>query len=189
MKIAIIGTHSTGKTSIIRQLSLVLQARGERVFVVSELSRLAPGEINEGAKLATQLWIQEKQKEEELRCAQHNGTIVCDRSTLDNFAYLQRVAGEKDVSVMEKDAVKHMKTYDFVFKTKKLAMQAEEDGVRSVDGGFRDDIEARIVGLLHKHSIEHHTLPGTLDYAYIVSYIQHIIAPKPHSVQFATAQA
>ena len=90
---------------------------------------------------------------------------------------------------MEKDAVKHMKTYDFVFKTKKLAMQAEEDGVRSVGDSFRNDIEARIVGLLHKHSIEHHTLPGTLDYAHIVSFIHHIIVPKPQSVQFVTAQA
>ena len=189
MKIAIIGTHSTGKTSIIRQLSFGLQARGERVFVVSELSRRAPGEINEDAKLATQLWIQEKQKEEELRCAQHNGTIVCDRSTLDNFAYLQRVAGEKDVSVMEKDAVKHMKTYDFVFKTKKLAMQAEKDGVRSVDDSFRNDIEARIVGLLRKHDIAHHVLPGTFDYVHIVSFIHHIIVPKQQSVQFVTAQA
>ncbi len=184
MKIAIIGTHSTGKTSIIQQLSLVLKNRGKRVFIVAELSRRAPGVINEDTALATQLWIQEKQKQEEGVPMDINGVMLCDRSTIDNFAYLQRVAGSADISAIEKDAVKHMQTYDFIFKTKKLNVSAVADGVRSVTDSFRDNIEERIVYLLQKHAIVYNTLPGTLDAMHIVSHIEHIIAPKPYSVQF-----
>ncbi|MBH41215.1 MAG: hypothetical protein CL685_00695 [Candidatus Magasanikbacteria bacterium] len=174
MKIAIIGTHSTGKTSIIRQLSLGLQEKGKRVFVVSELSRLAPGEINEGAKIETQLWIQQKQKEEELKYALYNGHVLCDRSTVDNFAYLQRIANGVDVSEIEKEAVRHMQTYDFVFKTKKLSLAAVDDGIRSVDDVFRDDIERRIELLLKKHDISFYHLPETLEYKKIVRYIEEV---------------
>ncbi|MBH41367.1 MAG: hypothetical protein CL685_01490 [Candidatus Magasanikbacteria bacterium] len=184
MKIAIIGTHSTGKTSIIQQLSLVLKNRGKRVFVVTEVARRVPGNINENAGLATQLWIQEKQKKIEATPIGVNSVMLCDRSIIDNFAYLERVAGSADISGIEKDAVKHIQTYDFIFKTKKLDVSAVADGVRSVTDSFRDNIEERIVYLLQKHAIDYNILPGTLDAMHIVSHIEHIIAPKLYSLQF-----
>lgn len=175
MKIAIIGTHSTGKTTLIRKLGYVLEAHGYEIKFLEELSRKCPMPINEHTSFEAQLWIQTHQIREEHQLAQDNTVLLCDRSTLDNFAYLQRSSADKDLSEIEHTAADHMQTYDIIFKTYKLDIAAKEDGVRSTNDIFRDDIDTRILNLMATHDIPYHTLPASTDYNEHVQYILHTI--------------
>ncbi len=163
MKIALIGTHSTGKTTIALKLALALKERDITIAMVDEIARICPLPINEETSLESQIWILQKQIKEENRRHKDDEILICDRATLDNFAYMQRAAKTENISEYEKIAADHMNNYDFVFKTTKLNKPARIDGVRSVDQEFRDDIDDRITDLLKKHSITYYNLPGIKD--------------------------
>ena len=171
MKIAIIGTHSTGKTTIIKHLAQELGRQGKKTVIVPELARFCPFPINEEAPLDAQIWIQENQRQKEDELYEPDCIMLCDRSTLDNMAYMQRIAGGSNISNYEKQAVLHMGSYTLVFKTQKLDLEAKEDGVRSVDKSFRDEIDERITKLLEKHQTPYRSLPKTTNYRVHVQFI------------------
>lgn len=167
MKIAIIGTHSTGKTTLCKLLLAELHLRGLEAYLLPEFARLCPHPINEATTLEAQEWIQNEQmKQEGMYCINNRRFVICDRATIDNFAYMQQAAARDgvDVSAAEQRAVWHTSTYDVVFKTRKLDLAAKADGVRTTDGAFRDAIDARIHDLLDKHQVPHHMLLESLDY-------------------------
>jgi nicotinamide riboside kinase len=166
MKIAIIGTHSTGKTTLLTHVQHALVSRGEQVEVLPELARVCPFPINEETSLEAQAWIQTNQIQQEQHLHTPGAVLLCDRSTLDNFAYMQRAAmlAGQDVAAIEAAAAEHMKTYDYIFKTTMLQVSATEDGVRTTDETFRNDINARIEALLSTYAVEYHELESTTDY-------------------------
>lgn len=174
MKIAIIGTHSTGKTTLAYKLADVLQAHGYSVSFLNELSRMCPYPVNEQTTFEAQKWIQANQIIEEQKFQKPGTILICDRSTLDNFAYMQRQAERCNIdTALHKDnAIAHMDSYELVFKTTMLEIPAVNDGFRSVDDSFREEIDRRISHLLSTNSISHHLLPETDNYNI---HIQHII--------------
>lgn len=184
MKIAIIGTHSTGKTTLLHHLSEQLQKNGRHTIILPEYARLCPFPINEDATIATQQWIQEQQISEEQVVNHATAVLLCDRATIDNFAYLHRIARQKNIlqSIIEweKRAADHMATYDMIFKTTKLPIDAVADGKRSTDEAFRTEIDILIHELLRKHHIPYIPLPQTANYATHVVYMMNKLAlPTP----------
>lgn len=166
MKIAILGTHSTGKTTLLNKLKVVLESLNHQVNVVPELARLCPFPINEETTMEAQEWIQEQQISQENQLYQPDKILLCDRSTLDNFAYFQRAGRlrNKDVSSWEQRAAYHMASYHFIFKTYKLELPATADGLRATDEEFRDEIDSSIHQLLDKHAVRYYLLDPSLDY-------------------------
>lgn len=177
MKIAIIGTHSTGKTTIIETLSSALQEKNQLIHILPEYARLCPFPINENTTIEAQKWILLQQITEETKIDHSKQVLITDRATLDNFAYMWRIGEKLNISHFEKAAAEHMATYDFIFKTRKLNVNAKEDGVRTTDGEFRDMIDRLISLLLKKHNIPFTLLPDTLDYNTHVDVINKKIEP------------
>lgn len=166
MKIALIGTHSTGKTTLLNKLKTVLEFLGHHVEVVPELSRLCPFPINEETTMEAQEWIQNQQITQENQLHQPEKILLCDRATLDNFAYFERAGRlhNRDISSWEQRAADHMSSYHFIFKTHKLELPAAADGQRSTDKEFRDEIDSSIHRLLEKHAVKYHLLDPSFDY-------------------------
>jgi len=175
MKIAIVGTHSTGKTTLINTLAQALEAAGKKVVIVPEMARLCPFPINEETTAEAQKWILENQIKEENSIDDSEAVVICDRGTIDNFAYFFRIATrlkpEENLAPWEALAVNHASTYDAIFKTQKLAIAAEADGERAIGEVFRQEMDDMITGLLEKHSIPHTLLPPTADYEAHVAFI------------------
>src|SRR3989344_5821850 len=175
MKLAIVGTHSTGKTTLISTLAKAFESQGKRVVIVPEMARLCPFPINEGTTAEAQKWILEKQISEENSFDDSEAVVICDRATIDNFAYFFRHCAqfkpEEDLAPWEALAVDHASTYDAIFKTQKLAIAAEADGDRAVGEVFRQEMDDIITRLLEKYSIPHILLPPTPDYAAHVAFI------------------
>ena len=171
MKIAIIGTHSTGKTTLGRMLAEKLKELRYEVNYLNELARECPFPINEATSFEAQKWILDNQFRLEEEMHSTNGFLICDRATLDNFAYMKRVSKGLDIRSYEKKAAEHMSSYDFVFKTKKLNLEAEKDGIRSVNDEFRNEIDNLISKLLKKHKIDYFELYPTVDYEVHLEFI------------------
>jgi len=176
MKIAVIGTHSTGKTTLLKKMSVALEEFGERVIILPEMARLCPMPINEETTLAAQQWILERQIEQEKRIRDDHTIVLCDRATIDNYAYFLRASWKTrhnlDMARFEKMAVEHMPSYDLVIKTRKLSLASKADGERSVNEYFRDEIDELISALLKKYNISYFLLPPTIDYDVHVQLIK-----------------
>lgn len=179
MKIAIIGTHSTGKTTLLNKLKTTLESRNFSTAVVPELARLCPFPINEETTMEAQEWIQNQQIIQENQLHQPKKILLCDRATLDNFAYFQRASRlrNRDVSSWEQRAALHMSSYHFIFKTHKLELPATDDGQRATDEGFRDEIDTTIHQLLDKHGIQYYLLDPSFDYNVHLNNILTILLP------------
>ena len=82
--------------------------------MVKEVARLSPLPINRKTSLDAQTWILMTQVAEEIRSAAYHEVVVCDRSALDNYAYMALACGRQ--KPFERFVAHWMKSYDLLFK-------------------------------------------------------------------------
>src|SRR5512140_3345103 len=115
MKIAFIGTHGVGKTTLCYELAASLKKRDLSVELVREVARECPLPINRDTTLKAQAWILHTQIAWELQAEAKADVVVCDRAVLDNFCYLKRASsGEPAERTLESLVHAWTKTYDFL---------------------------------------------------------------------------
>jgi nicotinamide riboside kinase len=156
LKIAFIGTHGVGKTTLCYDLAAALKRQNVHVDMVKEVARLSPLPINRQTSLDAQTWILMTQVAEEIRSAAHHQVVVCDRSALDNYAYMALACGRQ--AVFERLAVHWMKTYDLLFKVP-IAGPPSPDGIRDTDELFMRAIDRVVDELLDEKGIPFQRLP------------------------------
>ena len=88
MKVAFIGSHGVGKTTLCFELAALLKKRDKIVEMVREVARFCPLPINRDTTIAAQSWILHTEIAEELVAEYKAEIVVCDRSVLDNYCYL-----------------------------------------------------------------------------------------------------
>ena len=156
VKVAFIGSHGVGKTTLCYDLGAALKRRGLHVDMVKEVARLSPLPINRTTSLEAQLWILTTQIAEEIRSAAGHEVVVCDRSVLDNYAYLVFSAGRQ--RWLEPLVNRWMKTYDVLFKVP-IAGRPDADGVRDTDEFFMRAIDRLVDDLLAERRLAPERLP------------------------------
>ncbi|PYQ20239.1 MAG: hypothetical protein DMF79_10875, partial [Acidobacteria bacterium] len=139
MKVAFIGTHGVGKTTLCYDLAALLKRRDLSVDIVKEVARLSPLPINRKTSLDAQTWILMTQVAEEIRSASQHQVVVCDRSVLDNYAYMVLACGRQ--KGIERFVDHWMKTYDLLFKVPMSEGAVSADGVRDTDEFFMRSID------------------------------------------------
>ncbi|HEY6552566.1 MAG TPA: hypothetical protein VI669_04385, partial [Vicinamibacteria bacterium] len=72
MKVAFIGTHCVGKTTLCYDLAAILKRRDVSVDMVKEVARSSPLPVNQKTSLEAQTWILTTQIAEEIRSAAHH---------------------------------------------------------------------------------------------------------------------
>ena len=158
MKIAFIGTHGVGKTTLCYELAAALKREGIHTDIVKEMARLSPLPINQRTSLDAQSWIFFTQMAEEIRSAHQNDVVVCDRSVLDNYAYLMLACGRQ--LPIERFMHHWMKSYDLLFKVP-FAGQLTADGIRDTDTFFAEAVDQLVDRLLAERHLPHERLePG-----------------------------
>lgn len=158
MKVAFIGTHGVGKTTLCFDLAALLKRQDLHVDIVKEVARLSPLPINQKTTLEAQLWILTTQVAEEIRSAAQHRVVVCDRSVLDNYAYMAFAAGRQ--RPIERFVDWWMRSYDLLFKVPLAPGAASEDGVRDTDEFFMRGIDQLVGRLLEEKKIAHRVLPA-----------------------------
>jgi adenylate kinase family enzyme len=157
MKIAFIGTHGVGKTTLCYEIAARLKRDGLNVDMVKEVARTSPLPINRQTSLDAQTWILMTQVAEEIRSAAHHDVVLCDRSVLDNYAYLVRACGRQ--ASLEPFIDAWMRTYDLLFKVPVVG-RADADGVRDTDEAFVLDIDRLVETLLTEKGLVPERLPA-----------------------------
>jgi len=155
MKLALIGTHGVGKTTLAYDVCALLKKGGRNVELVTEMARRCPLAVNEGTSLEAQLWILHAQIAAELEAAHRAPFVLCDRSVLDNYCYLVNKCGRQPE--LEGWLEKWLDTYNLLvgvplvresiyaegFRQPSLA-----DGFRATDRAFQQRIDALLKELL-----------------------------------------
>jgi nicotinamide riboside kinase len=157
IKLAFIGTHGVGKTTLCYDLGAVLKKRGLHVDMVKEVARLSPLPINRQTSLEAQMWILTTQIAEEIRSAAHHEVVVCDRSVLDNYAYLVFAAGRQ--RWLEPLVNRWMKSYDLLFKVP-ISGDPSADGIRDTDEFFMRQIDRLVDELVLERGLVCERLPA-----------------------------
>ena len=157
MKLAFIGTHGVGKTTLCYELAGALKRHGPNVDMVKEVARLSPLPVNQKTSLEAQTWILATQVAEEIRSAAQADVVVCDRSVLDNYAYMVLACGRQ--RKLETFVVHWMTTYDVLFKVP-VSGAPTADGVRDTDEFFMRSIDSLVDKLLVEKKIPFHALPA-----------------------------
>ncbi|REJ99533.1 MAG: hypothetical protein DWQ36_25285 [Acidobacteria bacterium] len=152
-KIAFIGSHGVGKTTLVYGLAARLKARDFSLEVVVEVARRCPLPLNQETSLAAQSWILHTQIADELAAAARYPLVLCDRSVLDNYAYLLLASGpRREVETLIEC---WLDTYDLLVHVPIVSDDVLPDGVRSTDRGFRQAVERRLQDELSRRRLEH----------------------------------
>lgn len=140
-KIAFIGTHGVGKTTLCYGLAARLKERDLAVEVVHEVARRCPLPINEETSVAAQSWILHTQVTEEIVAQARYPVVVCDRSVLDNYVYLLLAAGRQPALDLLVDG--WIQGYDLLVHVP-IVEQPSPDGIRSADPAFQRAVDERL---------------------------------------------
>lgn len=150
MKIALIGSHGVGKTTLCFELAAALKRRNADVEMVREVARRCPLPINQETTAAAQAWILHTQISWELEAEASHDVVLCDRSVLDNYSYLVQAAGT--LRAWEQFLDYWMPTYDLLVHVP-VSEHPAFDGVRAVDPGFQDTIETLLEGMISARAL------------------------------------
>lgn len=161
-KIAIIGSHFVGKTTVVKNIFKHLQKNGYNVGIINEVVRDCPYPINEMATLEAQNWILEEQKRREADLENKHDIVLMDRGVIDNFAYWKRVAEkvltEEELIKKEKEVFEYSKNYDLmIFLHPFDNIRIEDDKFRSVDPEWRKEMHERISQIIEKFKTTYDT--------------------------------
>ena len=175
MKVAFIGTHGVGKTTLCYDLAGALKRGSVSVDMVKEVARQSPLPINRKTSLDAQTWILMTQVAEEIRSKAYHDVVVCDRSALDNYAYMALACGRQ--RPFERFVGHWMKTYDVLFKVP-IAGAASADGIRDTDEFFMRSIDTLVDKLLAEMKVPHQVLPAA-DRDRWIEQVREVVLKRP----------
>ena len=148
MKLALIGTHGTGKTTLAFETCSLLKKADYNVELVTEVARRSPFPVNEATTLEGQLWILHAQIAAELDAAARAPHVICDRSVLDNYCYLVNKFGRQ--AQLEAWLEWWLGTYSLLVGVPPLADGIPPDGFRSESLEFQQRIHEVLEELLEE---------------------------------------
>ena len=146
MKLALIGTHGVGKTTLAYETCSLLKKADHNVELVTEVARRSPFPVNEATTLESQLWILHGQIAAELDAAARAPHVICDRSVLDNYCYLVNKFGRQPH--LEQWLEWWMQSYSLLVAVPPLADGIPPDGFRSENLEFQHRIHELLGELL-----------------------------------------
>ena len=160
MKIAIIGTHGTGKTTLSYNLAAHYKSQGKSVKIIQEVARSCPFPINEKMTIEAAKWIFLEHARKELE-ATKNQVIISDRSVFDSFVYAEYFKLEDDLFYEYSNlAFQKLDQYDKLIYVRP-DLFIHDDGVRSKDKEFQSSIDELFAHKL-KGKIYHEVYSSTI---------------------------
>lgn len=143
MKIAVIGTHGVGKTTLAMGTAAIAKKSGSNVKLISETARDCPFPLNKNFTKESALWIYHRQMQRELEATKNYPTVICDRSVIDSFMYAEAMGLNKSLDMCSSflAAREWMKTYDKLIYVQIGSKEPSHDGVRDLDLEFQKKVE------------------------------------------------
>ena len=156
MKIALTGTMSVGKTSLVEALKQIPEF--SHYYFATERSKYLR---DLGIPLNTDSTVQGQvifmaERSNEL----FNKNLITDRSIIDVMAFtsLSKTISDQDKISLNNCASTLIKEYDHIFYIDPLGTILEDNGVRCIDPQYREDIDKQICFILNKYSPKNLTI-------------------------------
>jgi AAA domain-containing protein len=146
LKLALIGTHGVGKTTLAYELCSLLKKSHHNVELVTEVARQSPFPVNDATTIEGQLWILHAQIAAELDAGRRAPHVITDRAVLDNYCYLVNKFGRQPQ--LESWLAWWMNTYAVLVGVPPVAAEIPSDGFRSEDRAFQQRIHETLFELL-----------------------------------------
>ena len=146
MKLALIGTHGVGKTTLAYEICSLLKKAHHNVELVTEVARQSPFPVNAATTIEGQLWILHAQIAAELDAARRAPNVITDRAVLDNYCYLVNKFGRQPQ--LESWLAWWMDTHSILIGVPPVETEIPADGFRSEDRAFQQRIHGLLVELL-----------------------------------------
>jgi AAA domain len=146
LKLALIGTHGVGKTTLAYEICSLLKKAHFNVELVTEVARQSPFPVNAATTIEGQLWILHAQIAAELAAARRAPHVVTDRAVLDNYCYLVNKFGRQPQ--LESWLAWWMDSYTILVGVPPVADAIPADGFRSEDRVFQRRIHELLDELL-----------------------------------------
>ncbi len=175
MKIAFIGTHGVGKTTLCFELAAALKRMDYSVDLVKEVARGCPLPINRETTDQAQRWILHTQVAMEIQLAAEFDVIICDRAVVDNYAYLVQAAGRRpEIETF----IRHwMASYTLLVKVPVVAPPSY-DGTRDTSVVFQRTIDGLIDELLREFDLSPLPLPAGDRSSWVNHVLERLALPK-----------
>lgn len=150
-KLALMGSHGVGKTTLCFELAARLKRRDLAVDMVKEVARSCPLPLNQATTVDAQSWILYTQMAREIETARDQDVLVCDRSVLDNYAYLAVKFGR--LPHLDPMVADWISTYGLLVLVPVMD-GPRFDGVRDTDRAFQLRIEGVIEDLVRGFRVQ-----------------------------------
>lgn len=154
MKLALIGTHGVGKTTLAYEICSLLKKADHNVDLVTEVARRSHFPINEATTLDGQLWILHAQIAAELDVSSRARHLICDRSVLDTYCYLVNKFGRQQP--LEQWLSWWLNSYSLLVSVPPMADGIPPDGFRSENLEFQERIHDLIEEVLSQPPFSAH---------------------------------
>lgn len=168
-KIAVMGAHSSAKTTRIEFIEHVLGLVNYPLYIVPEAARLCPYDINQNAGFKAQMWMIEKQLKME-RAAEkkalenangHEPIILCDRTLYDMIVYSESLLNKNKMIITEFKTIESrvreifrkglILPYDQVYLCQPRPII--DDGVRDTDRGWQLELYTRFKNVAQRYDL------------------------------------
>ncbi len=181
-KVAFIGSHGVGKTTLVYGLAARLKARDHALEVVVEVARRCPLQLNEETSLAAQSWILHTQIGDEVIAEERYPIVLCDRSVLDNYVYLMLAKGTQ--AHLERLVEHWMTTYSLLVHVPVAPGPLTADGVRSTDTAFQATVATRLLQELEQRELDFIDLDSN-DRSSWIDQVEDAVLPRLGPLQLA----
>lgn len=160
MKITIIGTHGSGKTTLSYLIGAEAKKRGKNARVVNEVARNCPFPLNDNFSIDGAHWIITQQICKELSAkAAKTEFIICDRSSVDPIMYLNAGSHDQDkYSALSRYAKDWMKTYDMIIFVSPDIKDIAFDGVRSTSSIFQKKVHDEFLSYIEAANLDEYIM-------------------------------
>lgn len=177
VKIAVAGTHSTGKTTFLSRLRRDLEQAGYTVAVVADLGEQAARHgfpILHWHTSESTLWIMTRGISLELQAGLHADVVLVDRPVPDALGYYRAALAHRGevcpqpwADYLRQLAGHHIATYDLLLRTElDPSIPLGHDKPRDHDARFRMLADRAVGDVLSDLGIQYQPLaPGTQDHA------------------------
>lgn len=155
MKIAIIGAHGVGKTTLAKELSKLL-----KFPVLPDTARealLKGFAVNESTPPENQLWILTKQIEYERELKDN---FIADKTLFDNIVYGRQLFNDQNFLSVLENIIGKIANYD-LFIYLPIEIPLVDDG-RSMDPVFQEKIDKEYLKVLGEFGISYFQVRGSV---------------------------
>ena len=156
MRIAVIGAHGVGKTTLSKLLSKNLNIPVINDVVVEAYKKGFV--INEQTPMETQFWLFSRQLEEE----KNTPHFVADKCLMDYSVYADIIFDDERIKSLLREMTKNNISYDHIFYLP-VEFAIEDDGVRSTNIEFQTAIDSRYRNLIDEWGIKYTVLTGSIE--------------------------